>query len=66
MAEIDGLRKAMTQSPIAAELQFAMDRLQELLAEEPFIKAKKMRFSPITEFNPVQHRPVLRQWFAQP
>ncbi len=26
MAEIDGVRKAMTQSPTAAELQFAMDK----------------------------------------
>jgi uncharacterized protein YciI len=40
--------------------------LEEILAEEPFTKAKKMRFSRITEFNPVQHQPVLKDWFAQP
>ena len=44
----------------------SLAKLQELLAEEPFTKAKKMRFSRIREFNPVQHQPVLREWFAQP
>jgi len=44
----------------------SLEGLQELLAEEPFTKAKKMRFSRIREFNPVQHQPVLREWFAQP
>lgn len=39
-------------------------KLQELLAQEPFTKAKKMRFSRITQFNPVQHQPLLRDWFA--
>ncbi len=39
-------------------------KLDELLAEEPFTKAKKMRFSRITEFNPVQHQPMLKEWFA--
>jgi len=38
--------------------------LDALLADEPFTQAKKMRFSRITEFNPVQHQPVLREWFA--
>src|SRR5215469_13631954 len=31
--------------------------LQEFLANEPYCKAKVMRFSKITEFNPVQHQP---------
>jgi len=43
----------------------SLEKLQELLAEEPFTQAKKMRFSRITEFNPVQHQPALREWFAQ-
>ncbi len=40
------------------------EKLDELLAEEPFTRAKKMRFVRITEFNPVQHQPVLKEWFA--
>jgi uncharacterized protein YciI len=42
----------------------SLAELQALLAEEPFTKAKKMRFSRITEFNPVQHQPILKDWFA--
>jgi len=41
------------------------EKLEALLAEEPFTKARKMRFSRITEFNPVQHQPFLREWFGQ-
>jgi uncharacterized protein YciI len=44
----------------------SVEKLHELLAEEPFTRAGKMRFSRITEFNPVQHQPVLRDWFAKP
>jgi uncharacterized protein YciI len=44
----------------------SLAKLQELLAEEPFTNAKKMRFSRITEFNPVQHQPILKDWFAKP
>jgi uncharacterized protein YciI len=43
----------------------SLAKLHELLAEEPFTKAKKMRFSRITEFNPVQHQPILKDWFAK-
>jgi len=43
----------------------SLDKLQELLAEEPFTSAKKMRFSRITEFNPVQHQTVLSDWFSK-
>ena len=46
-----------------AESRAALD---VLLAEEPFTKAKKMRFARITEFNPVQHQPALKEWFAKP
>jgi uncharacterized protein YciI len=42
------------------------EKLEEILADEPFTKAKKMRFSRITEFNPVQHQPILKAWFAAP
>jgi uncharacterized protein YciI len=41
-------------------------KLEELLAQEPFTNAKKMRFCRITEFNPVQHQPLLKDWFAKP
>src|ERR1051325_8279708 len=44
----------------------SLDELREFLAEEPFCKAKLMRFSRIVEFEPVQHQPVLRDWFAKP
>ncbi len=43
----------------------SLERLQEILADEPFTKAKKMRFSRITEFNPVQHQSILKDWFAK-
>jgi len=42
------------------------EQLDQFLAEEPFTQAKKMRFSRITEFNPVQHQPVLKDWFSAP
>jgi uncharacterized protein YciI len=42
----------------------SLAKLQELLAEEPFTNAKKMRFNRITQFNPVQHQPLLRDWFG--
>jgi uncharacterized protein YciI len=43
----------------------SLEKLQQILADEPFTKAKKMRFSRITEFNPVLHQPVLKEWFAK-
>ncbi len=42
----------------------SLDELHAFLAEEPFCKAKVMRFSRIIEFDPVQHQPALRDWFA--
>jgi uncharacterized protein YciI len=42
----------------------SLEELNEFLAEEPFCKAKLMRFSKIIEFDPVQHQPVLSEWFA--
>lgn len=41
----------------------SLARLQEMLAEEPYVKAKVMRFRKITEFDPVQHQPILKAWF---
>ncbi len=43
----------------------SQEKQQEILADEPFTKAKKMRFSRITEFNPVQHQSILKDWFAK-
>jgi uncharacterized protein YciI len=40
------------------------EALDALLAEEPFVKAKKMRFSRITEFHPAQSQGLLKDWFA--
>ena len=40
------------------------EALMALLQDEPFTKAKVMRFKTITEFNPVQHQPFLRNWFS--
>jgi uncharacterized protein YciI len=42
----------------------SLDELHEFLADEPYCKAKVMRFSKITEFNPVQHQPILKDWFG--
>jgi uncharacterized protein YciI len=42
----------------------SLEKLHELLAEEPFVKAKKMRFRRITEFHPAQHQPLLKGWFT--
>ncbi len=41
------------------------EALDEYLANEPFVKANFMRFSRITEFNPVQHQPFLNEWFGK-
>jgi uncharacterized protein YciI len=43
----------------------SLDELNEFLADEPYCKAKVMRFSRITEFDPVQHQPILRDWFGK-
>ena len=43
----------------------SLAELNEFLAEEPFIKANKMRFSRITEFQAAQHQPLLNDWFAK-
>jgi len=40
------------------------EQLDALLAEEPFTRAGKMRFSRIIEFTPAQHQPMLEDWFA--
>jgi len=42
----------------------SIDELDEFLADEPYCKANVMRFSKITEFDPVQHQPTLKDWFA--
>lgn len=39
------------------------EKLEALLADEPYTKAKKMRFSRI---NPVQHQAILKDWFSRP
>jgi uncharacterized protein YciI len=43
----------------------SIEELDAYLADEPFCKAKVMRFSKIIEFNPVQHQPVLQEWFGE-
>jgi hypothetical protein len=43
----------------------SIEDLNECLADEPYCKAKVMRFSKITEFDPVQHQSILRDWFAK-
>jgi uncharacterized protein YciI len=43
----------------------SLEALNEFLADEPFCKAKVMRFSRITEFEPVQHQPILKDWFGK-
>lgn len=41
------------------------ESLDQLLANEPFVKAGKMRFSRITEFHPAQNAPELNGWFQK-
>jgi peroxiredoxin/uncharacterized protein YciI len=41
------------------------EALEQLLANEPFVKAGKMKFSRITEFHPAQNAPVLNGWFEK-
>lgn len=40
------------------------ERLDALLAGEPFVKGGYMQFVSVTEFDPVQHQPVLKEWFG--
>ena len=45
----------------------AQDResLDRLLADEPFVRAGKMRFSRVIEFEPAQNAPSLDDWFGK-
>ena len=43
----------------------SLEALNELLAEEPFVKAGKMRFKRITEFSAAQSQPCLQAWFGK-
>jgi uncharacterized protein YciI len=43
----------------------SIEELNEFLADEPYCKAKAMRFSKIIEFDPVQHQPILMEWFGK-
>ena len=43
----------------------SLDELNDYLADEPFCKAKVMRFAKVTEFDPVQHQPILSEWFGK-
>jgi uncharacterized protein YciI len=40
------------------------EQLELLLAEEPFVKGGFMKFTSVTEFDPAQHQPLLKEWFA--
>ena len=41
------------------------EALDELLAEEPFVKKKVMELTRITEFNPAQNQSFLEDWFCR-
>jgi peroxiredoxin/uncharacterized protein YciI len=41
------------------------EALDQLLANEPFVKARKMRFVRVTEFHPAQNVPELDSWFQK-
>ena len=43
----------------------SLEELNEFLADEPYCKAKAMRFGKIIEFDPVQHQPILKDWFGK-
>src|SRR6516165_3001842 len=38
----------------------SLEELNAFLADEPYCKANVLRFSKITEFDPVQHQPILK------
>ncbi len=42
------------------------EALEQLLANEPFVKAGKMKFSRVTEFHPEQNVLELNSWFEKP
>jgi uncharacterized protein YciI len=44
----------------------SIEELNAFLADEPFCRAQVMRFARITEFDPVQHQPILQDWFGDP
>ena len=39
------------------------DQLDALRAEEPFVKGGFMQFDSVTQFEPAQHQPLLKEWF---
>jgi len=41
----------------------SLDALNAYLGDEPFVKAKVMRFSRVTEFNAAQYQGFLQEWF---
>lgn len=41
------------------------ESLDRLLAAEPFVKAGKMRFNRIVEFEPAQNAPIVDGWFGK-
>ena len=43
----------------------SIDELNNYLADESYCKARVMRFAKVTEFDPVQHQPILRGWFGK-
>jgi hypothetical protein len=40
-------------------------RTRRVIGRRAVHQAKKMRFSRITQFDPVLHQPVLRDWFGK-
>jgi hypothetical protein len=66
VGELFGPRRAEPLGhPDEAPAHLALVGLGDAMPE-PFTRARKMRFSRITEFNPVQHQPALKGWFAKP
>lgn len=41
------------------------EALNSYLEGEPFVKANVMRFSRVTEFEPAQYQPFLKEWFTE-
>jgi uncharacterized protein YciI len=42
----------------------SLEQLKRFLTDEPFCKANLMRFRKIIEFQPIQHQPMLKEWFS--
>ena len=56
--------KILPHGSLLAARAESWELLEALLAEEPFAKAGNMQFKRVLQYDPVQHQPLLKPWFA--